>query len=59
MCFFNELNETLSNAVNSHENVIVIEDLNIDVSDLDNDTTSLKIQITIYLTLLTLSHYQI
>ena len=31
--FFNELNETLSKAVNSYENLIVIGDLNIDVSD--------------------------
>ena len=31
--FFNELNETLSKAVNSSENIIVIGDLNKDVSD--------------------------
>ena len=31
--FFNELNETLSEAVNSYENLIVIGDLNVDVSD--------------------------
>ena len=31
--FFSELNETLSKAVNSYENLIVIGDLNIDVSD--------------------------
>ena len=31
--FFNELNETLSKAVNSYENLIVIGDLNKDVSD--------------------------
>ena len=35
--FFNELNETLSKAVNSYENIIVIADLNIDVSDPDRD----------------------
>ena len=35
--FFNELNETLSKAVNSYENIIVIEDLNIDVSDHNKD----------------------
>ena len=35
--FFNELNETLSKAVNSYENIIVIGDLNIDVSDHDKD----------------------
>ena len=35
--FFNELNETLSKAVNSYENIIVIGDLNIDVSDPDKD----------------------
>ena len=50
--FFNELNETLSKAVNSYENIIVIGDLNINVSIL------MKIEITIYLILLTLSHYQ-
>ena len=31
--FFDELNETLSKVVNSYENLIVIGDLNIDVSD--------------------------
>ena len=31
--FFNELNETLSKAVNSYESLIMIGDLNIDVSD--------------------------
>ena len=31
--FFNELNETLSKALNSSGNIIVIGDLNIDVSD--------------------------
>ena len=35
--FFNELNETLSKAVNSYENIIVIGDLYIDVSDPDKD----------------------
>ena len=35
--FFNELNETLSKTVNSYENIIVIGDLNIDVSDPDKD----------------------
>ena len=35
--FFNELNETLIKAVNSYENIIVIGDLNIDVSDPDKD----------------------
>ena len=35
--FFNELNETLSKAVNSYENIIVIGDLNIDVNDPDKD----------------------
>ena len=35
--FFNELNETLSKAVNSYKNTIVIGDLNIDVSDPDKD----------------------
>ena len=35
--FFNELNETLSKAVNSYENITVIGDLNIDVSDPDKD----------------------
>ena len=50
---FNELNGTLSKAVNSYENVIVIRDLNIDASDPN------EIEITIYLILLTLSHYQI
>ena len=35
--FFNELNETLSKAVNSYQNIIVIGDLNIDVSDPDKD----------------------
>ena len=34
---FNELNETLSKAVNSYENLIVIGDQNIDVSDLVKD----------------------
>ena len=33
----NELNETLSKAVNSYENIIVIEDLNIDGSDHNKD----------------------
>ena len=31
--FFSELNETISKAVNSYKNLIVIGDLNIDVSD--------------------------
>ena len=35
--FFNELNETLCKAANSCENIIVIGDLNIDVSDPDKD----------------------
>ena len=35
--FFNELNEILSKAVNNYENVIVIGDLNIYVSDPDKD----------------------
>ena len=35
--FSNELNETLSKALNSYENIIVIGDLNIDVSDPDKD----------------------
>ena len=35
--FFNELTETLSKAVNNYENIIVIGDLNIDVSDPDKD----------------------
>ena len=35
--FFNESNETLSKAVNSYENITVIGDLNIDVSDPDKD----------------------
>ena len=35
--FFNEVNEILSKAVNSYENIIVIEDLNIDVSDHNKD----------------------
>ena len=35
--FFKELNETLSKAVNSYKNIIVIGDLNIDVSDPDKD----------------------
>ena len=35
--FFNELNETLCKAANSYENIIVIGDLNIDVSDPDKD----------------------
>ena len=38
--FFNVLNETLSKAVNSYENIIVIGDLNIDVSDPDKDRNS-------------------
>ena len=57
---FNELNETLIKAVNSHENIIPIGDLNIDVRDPDKDrNNSLSDFITIYLTSLTLSHYQI
>ena len=51
--FFNELKETLSKAVNSYENLLVIRGLTIDISDL------LIMEITIYLTSLTLSHYQI
>ena len=35
--FFNELNETLSNIVNSYENIIVVGDLHIDLSDPDKD----------------------
>ena len=35
--FFNELNETLTKAVNSYENIIVIGDVNIDPSDPDKD----------------------
>ena len=35
--FFDELNETLSKAVNSYENIIVIGYLNIDVIDPDKD----------------------
>ena len=35
--FFNELNKTLSKAVNSYKNIIVTGDLNIDVSDPDKD----------------------
>ena len=35
--FFNELTETLSKAVNNYENIIVIGDLNIDVSDPGKD----------------------
>ena len=35
--FFNELNETLSKAVNSYASIIVIGDLNIDVSDPDKN----------------------
>ena len=35
--FFNELNETLSKAVNSYENIIVMGDLNINASDPDKD----------------------
>ena len=35
--FFNELNKTLSKAVNSHENIIVVRDLNIDTRDRDKD----------------------
>ena len=34
---FNQLNETLTKAVSSYENIIVIGDLNIDVSDTDKD----------------------
>ena len=34
-CFFNEL--TLSKAISSYENIIVIGDLNIDVSDRDKE----------------------
>ena len=49
--FFNDLTETLSKAVNNYENIIVIGDLNIDVSDPDKDRNN-------YLILLTLSHYQ-
>ena len=52
--FFNELNETLSKAVNSYEYIVVIGHLNIDVCDPGKD-----IYLTIYLTLLTYSHYQI
>ena len=52
--FFNELNETLSKAVNSYEYIVVIGHLNIDVCDPGKD-----IYLTIYLTLLTHSHYQI
>ena len=37
MCFFNKVNETLSKAVNNYENIIVIGDRNIDVSDADKD----------------------
>ena len=51
--FFNELNEALYKTVNCCENMIVIGDLNIDVSDPD------KIERTIYLASFTLSHYQI
>ena len=50
--FLNELNETLSKAGNSYENLIVIGDLNIDVSDPVKDGNN-------YLTSFTLSHYQI
>lgn len=35
--FFNELNKALSKAVNSHENIIVVRDLNIDTRDRDKD----------------------
>ena len=35
--FFNELNKPLSKAVNSHENIIVVRDLNIDTRDRDKD----------------------
>ena len=35
--FFNELNKTLSKAVNSHENIIVVRDLNIDTRDRDKN----------------------
>ena len=35
--FFNELNKTLSKAVNSYKNIIVTGDLNIDKSDPDKD----------------------
>ena len=52
--FFNELNETLSKEVNSYEYIVVIGHLNIDVCDPGKD-----IYLTIYLTLLTHSHYQI
>ena len=38
--FFNELNETPSKAVNNCENINVIEDLNIDVSDPDKDRSN-------------------
>ena len=34
---FNQLNETLTKAVSNYENIIVIGDLNIDVSDTDKD----------------------
>ena len=35
MCFFNELNEALSKAVNSYRDIIVVGDLNIDATDPD------------------------
>ena len=35
--FFNELNETISKAVNNYENIIITGDLNVDVSDPDKD----------------------
>ena len=38
--FFNELNETPSKAVNNCENINVIGDLNIDVSDPDKDRSN-------------------
>ena len=51
--FFNELNETLSKVVNSYENINL-------VGDLDKlKVTLIKTEITIYLTLSTLSYYQI
>ena len=39
--FFNELNNTLSKAMNSYENILVIGDLNIDVSNPEKDTNNL------------------
>ena len=35
--FFNESNETLSKTVNSYENIIVVGDIHIDLSDPDKD----------------------